>query len=269
MDSELVVVGGGKMGEALVAGALSAGWAPPEAVVVVEASAERREWLAGEGSLGRFAGVVVTGSLPERASSVLLAVKPQDAEGACRALAGRGTTRALSIAAGLGTATVEGWCPRGCAVVRAMPNMAALVGASATAVSGGRGATASDIDWAKGVLGSVGTVVEVAEHLMDAVTGVSGSGPAYLMLVAEALTEGGVLMGLPRLVARQLVSQTLLGAGRLLAATGQFPEEVRAAVTSPGGTTAAGLRRLEGGATRSAFIEAVAAATERSRALGS
>jgi pyrroline-5-carboxylate reductase len=267
MVSELVVIGGGKMGEALVAGALSSGWAPPEAVVVVEASAERRGQLAADSSLGRFPGLVVSASLPDLAPSVVVAVKPHDVEGACRALEGRGTTRALSIAAGLSTARLEGWCPPGCAVVRAMPNMAALVGASATAVCGGTASTPDDLDWARAVLGSVGLVVEVPERLMDAVTGVSGSGPAYLMLVAEALTEGGVVMGLPRAVAQQLVAQTLLGAGRLLA-TGQLPEELRAAVTSPGGTTAAALRRLEAGATRSAFIEAVAAATQRSQELG-
>jgi pyrroline-5-carboxylate reductase len=143
--------------------------------------------------------------------------------------------------------------------------MPALVGAGATAVAGGSRADEDDIKWACEILGSVGSVVEVAEHLLDAVTGLSGSGPAYIFLVAEALTEAGVLAGLSRPVARDLVVQTLFGSARLLAESGETAEALRAAVTSPGGTTAAGLRRLEAGGVRSAMIEAVVAAVERSR----
>lgn len=269
MVAELVVVGGGKMGEALVAGILDAGWAPPTDVVVVEASERRRQELAGNGALkDRYRELTVVGELPAETKAVLVAVKPNDVEGVCRSLEGRGARRLLCIAAGLTTKDLEAWCPTGCAVVRAMPNIAALVGASATSITAGATAGRQDLEWAAGIMESVGSVVEVAEHLVDAVTGVSGSGPAYLMLVAEAMTEGGVLMGLPRAVAHELVAQTLLGAGRLLAETGQPPEQIRAAITSPGGTTAEALRQLEAHRARAAFIEAVAASARRSQEMG-
>ena len=132
----------------------------------------------------------------------------------------------------------------------------------------GSAATAADLDWAEGILAAVGTVVRLPERQLDAVTGVSGSGPAYVFLVAEAMIEAGVTAGLPRDVSRQLVVGTLLGSARMLDETGEDPAELRAAVTSPGGTTAAAVRTLEFKAVRSAFIEAVAAAVERSRQLG-
>jgi pyrroline-5-carboxylate reductase len=153
-------------------------------------------------------------------------------------------------------------------VVRAMPNTPALVGAGAAAVAAGRAADESDLAWAEEILGVVGTVVRVDEAALDAVTGLSGSGPAYVFLVTEALIEGGVLAGLPRPVATTLAVQTLLGSARLLDESPEGPADLRAAVTSPGGTTAAGLRALEAGGVRAAFLEAVMAATERSRELG-
>jgi pyrroline-5-carboxylate reductase len=271
MTAKLLVVGGGKMGEAVVSGLLSSGWATPEELVVTELSATRRaQLMAPDGVAGRYPGLrvvggVVGGGLPP-AEGAVVAVKPADVEEVCRGLA---VGRVLSIAAGLSLSDLERWCGARTAVVRAMPNMAAFVGASATAVAAGSRAGADDVAWAAGVMGSVGTVVEVPEHLLDAVTGLSGSGPAYLFLVVEALTEAGVLMGLPRPVAAALVTQTLLGSARLLTETSDGPEALRAAVTSPGGTTAAGLRQLEASGTRSAFIEAVAAAVRRSRELAS
>jgi pyrroline-5-carboxylate reductase len=156
----------------------------------------------------------------------------------------------------------------GIAVVRAMPNTPALVGAGAAAIAGGTTASPDDLDWAEELLRAVGTVVRVPEHLLDAVTGLSGSGPAYVFLVAEALIEGGVLAGLPRDVSVELATHTLFGAAKLLAESGSTPEVLRAQVTSPGGTTAAGLRALEAAGVRSALLEAVAAATQRSRELG-
>ena len=149
-----------------------------------------------------------------------------------------------------------------------MPNTPSLVGAGVAAMSGGGNAIGADLDWAEGILSAVGQVVRLPERHLDAVTGLSGSGPAYVFLVAEAMIEAGVAAGLPRDVSRDLVVGTLFGSAQLLAETGEDPAVLRAAVTSPGGTTAAGLRTLEFKAVRSAFIEAVAAATERSRQLG-
>jgi pyrroline-5-carboxylate reductase len=269
--AKLVVVGGGKMGEALVAGLLAADWAAPDEIVIVEAfEPRRRELHSAAGVAGRHRGVTVAASAGEApgAAGGIIAVKPGDVETACRALAGAGVTRVLSIAAGVPLARLEEWLGAGVAVVRAMPNTAALIGAGAAAIAAGTDAGEADLAWAEEILQAVGTVVRVGESLLDAVTGLSGSGPAYIFLVAEALIEAGVLVGLPRPVSQQLAIQTLLGSARLLAESGQAPEALRAAVTSPGGTTAAGLRALEAAAVRSAFLDAVAAATERSRSLG-
>src|SRR5205085_82850 len=141
----------------------------------------------------------------------------------------------------MGEALLEGWLPDGVPVVRAMPNTPALVGAGAAAIAPGVAAGDEDLAWAESILGAVGVVQRVSEPLLDAVTGLSGSGPAYVFLVAEALVEAGVLAGLPRPTANALVIQTVLGSARLLAETGKTAEEHRAAVTSPGGTTAAAL----------------------------
>ena len=262
MTPRLAVVGGGKMGEALVTGLLAAGWAEADELVVVEPVAARRGELAK-----RFPGLGV-GTDIGAAGGAVIAVKPADVEAACRALGDAGTPRVLSIAAGVPLAKLEGWLGDGVAVVRAMPNTPALVGCGAAAIAGGTAAGADDLDWAESILSAVGIVEVVGEHLLDAVTGLSGSGPAYVFLVAESLIDAGVLNGLSRPAASALVVQTLLGSARLLAESGDEPETLRAAVTSPGGTTAAGLRALEARAVRSAFMEAVAAATERSRELG-
>ena len=157
-----------------------------------------------------------------------------------------GAHRVLSIAAGVPLDRLEAWLGEGVPVVRAMPNTPALVGAGAAAIAGGASATDDDLAWAEVVLSAVGTVQRVAEPLLDAVTGLSGSGPAYVFLVAEALIEAGVLAGLPRPVSEALATQTLLGAARLLAESGDSPEALRAAVTSPGGTTAAGSAHARG-----------------------
>lgn len=261
MSARLVVVGGGRMGEALVGGLLESGWAQAGDLCVVEKVAPRREELSG-----RFPGLRVVEVAPE-AKGVVLAVKPADVPGACREVASSGLDRALSIAAGVSLATLEG-ALGAVPVVRAMPNTPALVGAGAAAVAPGTHAGDEDLAWAEGILGAVGEVVRLPEALLDAVTGLSGSGPAYVFLVAEALIDAGVLVGLPHDVSRRLAVQTLLGAARLLTESGQTPQALRAAVTSPGGTTAAGLRALEASGVRSALMEAVVAATERSRELG-
>ena len=254
---KLLIVGGGRMGEALLGGLLAAGW---DGIGVVEKVDARRDELAA-----RFPDVTVLRDV-EPADGAVVAVKPNDVRAACEALAG--TKRVLSIAAGVPIATLEAALGGGTAVVRAMPNTPALVGAGAAAIAGGTAATDDDLAWAESILGAVGEVVRVDEKLLDAVTGLSGSGPAYVFLVAEALIDAGVLNGLPRDVSVALATQTLLGAARLLAETGDAPEALRAQVTSPGGTTAAGLHALESAGVRAALLDAVTAATARSRELG-
>jgi pyrroline-5-carboxylate reductase len=258
---ELLVVGGGKMGEALVGGLLGAGGLAPETVAVVEPVAARRAELAAT-----FGGLVVL-EAPVAAPAAVVAVKPHQVVEVCQSLGELGVRRILSIAAGVRLAAVEAVVPEGVAVVRAMPNTPALVGAGAAAIAAGAAAGEDDLAWAEAILGAVGTVVRVAESDLDAVTGVSGSGPAYVFLIAEALIDGGVLVGLPRATATDLVVQTLRGAAELLA-TGAAPAELRAAVTSPGGTTAAALRVLEQAGVRAALIDAVAAASARAGELG-
>jgi pyrroline-5-carboxylate reductase len=262
MAPDLVIVGGGRMGEALLSGLISAEWTDPARLAVVEPVDARRKDLAG-----RYGEVDVVAEVPGHADAVIV-VKPNDVEAACVALAKAGTRRCLSVAAGVRIESLEEWLGPEVAVVRAMPNTPALIGSGAAAIAGGSTAGDIDLDWAEGILSAVGVVQRVSETLLDAVTGLSGSGPAYLFLVAEALIDAGVLNGLSRQVSKALVLQTLLGSARLLVETGDDPEELRAAVTSPGGTTAAALRVLESRAVRSALLEAVTAATERSRELG-
>ena len=285
------------MGEALITGLLRAGWTADRTVVVVEQDPGRKRELEG-----RFADLLLAGSLEEAArmvtggmegSGALVAVKPVDVEVVCRELGAIGVQRVLSIAAGIPTADIEHWlggdlgrpdgemparaegstrfegerAPAVPAVIRAMPNTPALVGAGVSAIAPGSAAGPDDLAWAREILEAVGTVVQLPEHALDAVTGLSGSGPAYVFLIAEALIDAGVLVGLARPVAKQLAVQTLLGSARLLAETGDEPSALRAAVTSPGGTTAAGVRALEAAGLRSALMDAVDAATVRSRHL--
>ena len=261
MAAKLLVVGGGKMGSALLTGMI-AGGAPVADLVVSDPDPAQRDRLADA-----HPGLQVV-DVPVEADDAVLAVKPDVAEAVLRTLAAVGVGRVLSIVAGLSTARLEAALGSGHAVIRSMPNTPSLVGGGVAAISGGSEATAADLDWAEGILGSVGTVVRLPERYLDAVTGVSGSGPAYIYLVAEAMIDGGVAAGLTREMSRSLVVGTVLGAARMMAETGDDPGELRAAVTSPGGTTAAALRTLEFKAVRSAFIEAVAAAAERSKQLG-
>ncbi len=235
---------------------------PPRDVVVVEPIDERRAAL-----VAAHPGLVVAVEPPSGADGAVIAVKPTDVADAAAAVAAAAPRRVVSIAAGVTLAQLEGWLAP-IPVVRAMPNTPALVGAGAAAIAAGSTAGPADLAWAEEVLGSVGFVVRVTEKMMDAVTGLSGSGPAYVFLVAEALVDAGVHVGLDRATSAALTRQTLLGAARLLDESGDLPEALRAAVTSPGGTTAAGLRVLEQRAVRAAFLDAVAAATDRSRELG-
>ncbi len=266
--ASLVVIGGGRMGEALVGGLLGRGDRGPSSIVVVETSAERRAQLtAADGLGGRFEAVSVVAEVPPGAD-IVVAVKPSQVRAVCEDLAARQVARLLSVAAGVTVECLESWLGGSVPVVRAMPNTPALVGEGASAIAGGSYAGADDLAWAESILGAVGMVVAVGEDLLDAVTGLSGSGPAYVFLMAEALIDAGVLQGLARPMAAALTVQTLLGAARLLTESGRPPEVLRADVTSPGGTTAAGLRALEAAALRSAIIDAVSASAARSAELG-
>lgn len=260
-ERALVIVGGGRMGEALLAGILAAG-RPADELAVAEVSPTRREELAAA-----HAGVEVT-EAPVPAAGAVLAVKPADAAAAAAAVADAGAQRILSVAAGVTTEAIERATGGRVPVIRAMPNTPALVGAGAAAICAGSAAGEGDLAWAEEILGAVGVVVRAPEKDLDAVTGLSGSGPAYVFLVGEAMAEAGVLAGLPRDVAETLAFQTVLGSARMLAEGETSPAALRAAVTSPGGTTAAGLRELERHGVRAAFLDAVMAATQRSRELG-
>jgi pyrroline-5-carboxylate reductase len=262
MLTRLLVLGGGRMGEALLGGLLRAGWIEPAEITVAERHAGRRAEL-----LAQFPGIQVS-EVPVAAASAVLAVKPGDAVGACGSLAGLGITRLVSIVAGVRIADLEALLDPSTVVLRAMPNIPALVGAAASGLAGSSRASEEDFGWGEGVLSAFGVVARVPERMLDAVTGLSGSGPAYVLMMAEALVEAGVAQGLDREVSRLLTGQTLLGTARLLTEMGEPAEQLRARVTSPGGTTAAGLRSLERSGFRSAIIEAVAAATDRARELG-
>jgi pyrroline-5-carboxylate reductase len=260
-------VGGGNIAEALVRGLLGGDGDRPRAIEVADVDAGRRDHLASRYGVATTAD---NAALGRGADVVVFAVKPQQTDEALAALAQGFRPEALlvSVAAGVRTATLEAGLGGAARVVRAMPNTAATVRAAATALAGGRLAGDDDVATARAIFERVGRVVLVDEAALDAVTGLSGSGPAYVMLFIEALTEGGVAAGLARDTALSLAAQTVLGAAKLLLETGEDPATLRARVTSPGGTTVAGLGRLEAAGVRAAVAAAVEAATRRATELG-
>ncbi len=262
---KLGVIGCGKMGTALVTGAIRSGAVAANEVTGVDPVAASREAFAK--AIGATTGEEI--SNVAACDVILLCTKPHDAIAALEKTAVVVESPALfiSIAAGLTLEALETAAGRH-RVIRAMPNTPALVGHGAAAFCLGTAATREDADFAKRLLGSVGLAVEVPERLMDAVTGLSGSGPAYIYLVIDALADGGVRMGLPRPDALRLAAQTVLGAAAMVIETGEHPAALKDMVTSPGGTTIAGLAELERHGLRSALIEAVAAATRRATELG-
>lgn len=261
MTVGLAVIGGGNMGAALLGGLVDAGVFDPAELAVVELSEVRRDELGI-----RFPGVAVHAEVPA-CSAAVLAVKPDGIAAAARVAAAAGAKRLLSIAAGVRIATIEAAAGPSVAVVRAMPNTPALVRLGACAIAGGSTADDADVGWADTILSAVGIVERMAESELDAFTGFAGSGPAYVFLVAEALTDAAVAEGIGRDTAERVVRQLFLGSAALLDREGH-PARLREMVTSPGGTTAAGLARLDAHDLRGAFADAVRAATERSRELG-
>ncbi|NIR39997.1 MAG: pyrroline-5-carboxylate reductase [Actinobacteria bacterium] len=250
------------MAEALLGGLVEQGWAPAEDLHVVEPSVERRDVL-----LATHPELSVTDA-PVDGADAVIAVKPEVVPAVLPPLAAAGVRRVLSIAAGVRTSAVEAGLPAGTAVVRCMPNTPALVGYGAAAIAPGTAAGPDDLEWAGGILSAVGTVVTVDEADLDAVTGLSGSGPAYVFHLAEALIAAGIAEGLDPEVADSLTRQTLLGAATLLSESGEDPAVLRADVTSPGGTTAAGLAVFAEADLVALVARVVRAATERSRELG-
>lgn len=260
-------VGAGNMAEALVGGMRAAGW-PADRIAVTNRSHRAR--LA---SLAARYGVVACPDkheLCQHAEVLILAVKPKDVPEALSQLVPhvRPHHRVFSVVAGLTLARLEEAFP-GLPVVRAMPNTPSAVREGVTAYALGRHATEQDAELARVLFGSVGAVVEVPEDLIDLVTGLSGSGPAYVFFLVESLIEAGVRAGLPPQVARDLVVQTVFGAARMLRETGEDPAELRRRVTSPGGTTMAGVGALEEHGVRGAVVEAVRRAARRARELAS
>ncbi len=256
----LQLVGGGRMGQALAGGLLSSGWLRPGELAIVEIVPELRAELEQ-----RFPDTVVSAEhLPE--VDTILAVKPWSIAEVAGQLVR--PARVLSIAAGVTIAALEAALPPGTPVIRAMPNTPALLGVGASALAGSSAASVDDIVWATEILGAVGEVVEVTEAQLDAVTGLSGSGPAYFFLLGEAMADAGVGVGLPRATAELLAYQTMLGSARMLLESGEPAAVLRSGVTTPAGTTAAGTAELERHGARAALIAAVQAATDRSRELG-
>lgn len=266
MSTRTALIGAGMMGEAILAGLIRAGRSP-EALLVGEKRPERAAELQQQYAVG----VVSNVDAATRADTVLLVVKPQDVAAVLAEIgpALRPGQLLVSLAAGITTAFVEERVPEGVAVVRVMPNTPALVAQGMSVLSPGSACSEEQLAEAEALLGAVGRVVRVPESQQDAVTAISGSGPAYLFYVADALIEGGVHAGLPRPVATELAVQTLLGSATLLRETGTHPAVLREQVTSPAGTTAAALRRLDDHGARAAFLAAVEAAAARSRELGS
>ncbi len=256
------MIGGGKMGEALLMGLISRSWAEPGDLHVAEPDPARQRALTAAAP-----GVSVTSTLAQGADAVI-AVKPDVVSTVLAPLAAAGVQRVLSIAAGVRTSTIEAVLPQGTAVVRAMPNTPALVGRGAAAIAPGSATTPADLEWATSILNAVGTVTTVTETDLDAVTALSGSGPAYLFRLAEAMREAGTAQGLDRQTADTLTRQTLLGAATLLATSGEDPGRLRENVTSPGGTTAAALAVMDNSDFMGLIHRVVAAAAHRSRELG-
>ncbi len=260
-------LGAGKMATALAKGFVRAEIVLPREIIAGDPHEVARKHFAAElGSkvattnreVARFARVLILATKPDQAPAALAEIRAIFSE----------DHLLISIAAGISNARLEGALPLGARVIRVMPNTPALVGAGASAFAPGTNATAADGAIAAKLLSAVGAVFQVKESLLDAVTGLSGSGPAYVYQFIEALSDGGVASGLPRDVATRLAAQTVLGAAKMVLETGQHPGALKDQVTSPGGTTIEGLHELEKGQLRATVMNAVRAATEKSKKLG-
>lgn len=259
-------IGGGNMASALVKGLIHSGF-PAAQIVVADVDADRLAALAGKHGVRTTADNL---ALVTESDVVVLSVKPQVIDRVLGAIGKsvRPDQLVVSVAAGVPIGAMEARFPPGTRVIRTMPNTPATVDAGATAIAAGSSATADDVAVARAMFSAVGRVVTLDESLLDAVTGLSGSGPAYVMLMIEALADGGVKVGLHRDTALLLAAQTVYGSAKLLLETGEHPGRLKDMVTSPGGTAIAGLHTLESGGLRRTLIDAVESATNRAAALG-
>ena len=266
LAQKLSFVGGGRMAEALINGVLSAGGYTAEQIHVADPNTARLDHLKTQ------YGVQIGVTNHEAAASsdvVVLAVKPQVMAEVLKEIGDVLTKRlVISVVAGVRLGRIIEACGPQARIIRAMPNTPAMIGEGMTALAIGAGVEESEMRCARQIFESVGRVVRVDERFMDAVTGLSGSGPAYVFLMIEAMVDGGVKMGLPRETASLLAAQTVLGAARMVLKTGDHPARLKDQVASPGGTTIAGWHRLEQGGLRGVLIDAVEAATKRSQELG-
>lgn len=260
----VAVLGAGVMGETVVSGLVRAGRSPADLLM-----SERRPERAAELRERYDVEVVSNTQAAERAETLVLVVKPQDMADLLDEIGPvlRPGQLVISLAAGITSASIEARLPEGVAVVRVMPNTPALVDEGMAAISPGTHCDEAHLREAEELLRATGKVIRVPEYQQDAVTAISGSGPAYLFFVVEAMIEAGVHLGLPRSTASELVVQTVVGSAKLLRETGEHPTVLRERVTSPGGTTAAAVRELEDHKVRAAFMTALEAARDRSRAL--
>lgn len=267
LEKTIAFLGAGNMAGAMLRGLLAGGISKPSEILATDVRAER---LA---DLEKSHGIRVTSdnrAAAKVADIVVLSTKPQAFDRLLPEVAEavRPDALVLSIAAGISTAAIEARLPKGARVVRAMPNTPAIVDAGATAIARGAHATDEDVAIAKRLFDGIGVTVVLDEVLLDAVTGLSGSGPAYIFLIIEALSDAGVKVGLSRHVALKLAAQTVYGSAKLLLETGAHPGTLKDQVTSPGGTAIAGLHTLEAGGLRTTLIDAVEAATHRAKQLG-
>ena len=260
----LAILGAGVMGETVLSGLLRAGWHADQ-IVATDRRLERQHELTARYGIKMLEN---TEAVAE-AETVILVVKPQDMSDLLSEIAEsiKPGTLVVSLAAGVDTTFIESRLPEGVAVVRVMPNTPAQVDEGMAAISPGSHSTQDHLDRVTEILSATGRVITVPERYQDAVTAISGTGPAYLFFVVEAMIEAGVHLGLPRDTATELVVQTMLGSAKLLRETGEHPTVLRERVTSPGGTTAAAVRQLEDHKVRAAFLRAMEAARDRSREL--
>lgn len=260
-------IGAGNMAEAMIGGLVRGNHVRADRVAASDPRKERLDELRAA------FGIEITNynrEIVQRCDLVVLSVKPQIMDKVLREVGDqmKAGTLVVSIAAGVDTATIEDAVPDGVRVVRAMPNTPALVGAGATAISAGKNASEADMAIAKALFDAVGITVELDESHLDAVTGLSGSGPAYIFLILEALADAGVKVGLSRRAAQRLAAQTVMGSAKMLLETDEHPGKLKDMVTSPGGTAIAGLHTLEEGGLRTTLMNAVETATKRAKELG-